>query len=117
MNTSHLLAVIAEHLAEYELPEPWLVTVHAVPICGRDAVRVQLHGGPLPVVTSALLSWADTLTDVTAYSWRAPDGGSVHLSIRGRLVDGTAVTVFDGVDHDLLFGLALNEQRSVSLAC
>jgi len=117
MTTTHLLAAVHDHLAGFELPEPWGVTVHPDPGYGRDAVRVQLRGGALPCVADVLLAWADTLTDVSAQSWRVPEGSSVHLSIRGRLIDGTAVTVFDGVDHDVLFALAPSERRPVSLAC
>jgi hypothetical protein len=117
MTTTHLLTAIHDHLNGFELPEPWGVTVHPEPGYGRDAVRVQLRGGPLPYVAGVLLAWADTLTDVTAQTWRVPDGYSVHLSIHGRLADGTTVTVFDGVDHDAAFALAPSEQRPVSLAC
>jgi hypothetical protein len=117
MTTTTFLAAMHEHLSTFELPEPWGVTVHAEPAYGQDAVRVQLRGGSLPYVAGVLLAWADTLTDVTAQTWRVPDGYSVHLSIRGRLADGTAVPVFDGVDHDAVFALASSEQRSVSLAC
>jgi hypothetical protein len=117
MTTTHLLSSIRDHLAEFELPEPCGVTVHPALGYGHDAVRVQLSGGALPYVAEVLLAWADTLTDVTAQTWRVPKGYSVHLSVRGRLADGTAVTVFDGVDHDDLFALAPSEQRPVSPAC
>src|ERR1051325_2024458 len=117
MTTATFLAAIPDHLGTFELPEPWGVTVHAEPAYGQDAVRVQLRGGSLPCVASVLLAWADTLADVTAQTWRVPEGYSVHLSIRGRLADGTAVTVLDGVDHDAVFTLAPSEERSVSLVC
>jgi len=117
MSTTTFLAAIHDHLNTFELPEPWGITVHGEPAYGQDTVRVQLRGGSLPCVASVLLAWADTLTDVTAQTWRVPDGYSVHLSIHGRLTDGTPVTVFDGVDHHALFALEPQEHRPVSLAC
>lgn len=116
MTTTTVLGSIREHLATYELPELWSVSVNARPIPGRCVVSVQLAGGLLPGVASQLLTWADTLTEVSAEAWRVPDGSSVHLSVRGRLADGTSVCVFDGVPHDRRFGLDVEERRVVSLA-
>jgi hypothetical protein len=116
MNTTAILGSVLQHLATYELGEPWSVSVNARPIPGRCAVSVQLAGGLLPGVASLLLTWADTLTEVSAEAWRVPDGSSVHLSIQGRLADGTSVCVFDGVTHDGHFGLDVEERRVVSLA-
>ena len=116
MNTTRLLALIYEHLATFELPEPWSVRVTPQHSYGEAPVVVQLRGVLLPGVASDLLAWADTLTDVSAEAWRVPGGYSVHLSIRGRLADGTTVTVFDGVDQNVRFGLEPDEKRPVSLA-
>ncbi len=117
MNATTLLALIHEHLATFELPEPWSVRVTPQHSYGEAPVGVQLRGLLLPGVASDLLAWADTLTDVSAEAWRVPGGYSVHLSIRGRLADGTTVAVFDGVDQDARFGLAPGERQPVSLAC
>jgi hypothetical protein len=116
MNTTTVLGSIRDHLATYALPEPWSVSVNARPIPERSVVSVQLAGGLLPGVASQLLTWADTLTEVRAEAWRVPDGSSVHLSVRGRLADGTSVCVFDGVPHDGHFRLDAEERRVVSLA-
>jgi hypothetical protein len=117
MSTTQLLGSIREHLATYELPEPWSVSVHRVPIYGRAQVSVQLTGSAFPALASALLAWADTLTDSRAEAWRVPDGSSVHLAMHGRLEDGLTVHVFDGVPYDERFQLDVDEQREISLAC
>ncbi|GAB3909104.1 hypothetical protein GCM10029964_110120 [Kibdelosporangium lantanae] len=114
MTTTALLAAIHEHLATFDLPEPWSVTAHADPGYGRDPLCVQLRGGTLPAVALVLLAWADTLTDISAEVWRVPDGGSVHLSVRGQLAGGIVVRVFDGVDHGAHLDLEPNQQRPVS---
>ena len=51
---------------------------------------MQLDGHDLPEIAAALLSWADTLTAVTAHAWRVPSGHSVHLSVTGQLSRGAA---------------------------
>jgi hypothetical protein len=116
MTTLALLTSIRDHLATFELPEPWNVSVHASAFYPREQVAVQLGSRPLPTVASMLLTWADTLTDISAEAWRTPDGSSVHLTVRGRLEDGTTVQVFDGVPHDQRFHLDKAERRAVSLA-
>jgi hypothetical protein len=117
MTITQLLGSIREHLATYELPEPWSVSVHRVPVYGRAQVSVQLTSSAVPAVASELLAWADTLTEVRVEAWRVPDGSSVHLAVRGRLEDGTTVHVFDGVPYDGRFQLDADQQRVVSLAC
>jgi hypothetical protein len=116
MSMTTLLASIHEHLATFELPEPWCVTVTS-PSYEREPVSVQLGAGALPEVASTLLAWADTLTDISADLWRTRDGSSVHLTIRGRLADGTRAFVFDGVGNETRFALEPGERRPVSLAC
>ncbi|MFD1048154.1 hypothetical protein ACFQ1S_22730 [Kibdelosporangium lantanae] len=81
---------------------------------GFDPLGFQIDAGAVPLV---LLAWADTLTDISAEVWRVPDGGSVHLSVRGQLAGGIVVRVFDGVDHGAHLDLEPNQQRPVSLAC
>jgi hypothetical protein len=116
MSATRLLDSIREHLATYDLPEPWSVSVHRVPVYGRAQVSVQLTSTAFPALASVLLAWADTLADVRAEAWRVPDGSSVHLSMRGRLEDGTTVHVFDGVPYDARFQLDADQQQPISLA-
>ncbi|SDH62535.1 hypothetical protein SAMN05192558_1324 [Actinokineospora alba] len=97
MNTlTTRLDAIRDHLATHPaLPGPWDVSVNA---CREDAVTIQLQAHTLAGVASALLSWAATLTNVTASAWRAgPD--SVHLHLFGALADGTQVKIFDGLTY------------------
>jgi hypothetical protein len=115
MTITSRLDAIREHLDTFDLPEPWSVTVGSS-VISRPYVSVQLRGHSLPHVAAVLLAWADTLTDVHAEAWRTVDGGSVHLSITGRLLGDVGVRVFDGVRHDLCFPLELNERRTISLA-
>lgn len=116
MNTIALLNSIHEHLAAFDLPDLWSVTVHSLATYGRDPILVQLSADVLPVAASTLLGWADTLTDVGAETWRVPDGASVHLHVRGLLADGVRVTVYAGMGHDARFCLEPDEKRPVSLA-
>lgn len=90
------LDAIRDHLATHAgLPGPWDVSVNG---CREDAVTIQLQAYSLAGVASALLSWAATLTNVTASAWRAgPD--SVHLHVFGALADGTRVKIFDGLPY------------------
>ncbi|MEV4310785.1 hypothetical protein [Actinocrispum sp. NPDC049592] len=116
MTNIELLAVILEHLTTFDLPEPWSVKVSAY-AGERDRILVQLRGSALPHAASTLLAWSDTLTDVSTEVWRVPGGYSVHLSVEGRMADGTTVAVFDGVEPHTRFGLEPDERRPVSLAC
>ncbi len=92
-STVDLLDAIHTHLAAFELPA--FASVHvATPIPGEEGITVQLRGHDLPEIASALLSWADTLTAVTAHAWRVPSGHSVHLSITGQLSRGARIRVY-----------------------
>ena len=116
MTTLALLTSIRDHLATFELPEPWNVSVHTSAFHSREQIAVHLDSSTLPITASALLTWADTLTSITAEAWRVPDGSSVHLAVRGRLEDGTTVEVFGGVPHDQRFRLDEAERRPISFA-
>jgi hypothetical protein len=111
------LDAIREHLATFELPEPWDLSVAGSAVVGYEQVTAQLCGNGLPHVARVLLAWADTLTEISAEVWRTPDGCSVHLAIKGRLMNGTTVRVFDRADHDTHFALDVRERRTISLAC
>ena len=91
--TVDLLDAISTHLAEFELPA--FASVHvATPIPGEEGITVQLGRHDLPEIASALLSWADTLTAVTAQAWRVPSGQSVHVSVTGQLTRGARIRVY-----------------------
>ena len=55
---------------------------------------MQLRCADLPDIAAALLSWADTLTAVTAQAWRVPSGQSVHVSVTGQLTRGARIRVY-----------------------
>jgi hypothetical protein len=91
--TVDLLDALCAHVAEFELPA--FASVHvATPIPGEEGITVQLACHDLPEIASALLSWADTLTAVTAEAWRVPSGRSVHLSVTGQLTRGARIRVY-----------------------
>jgi hypothetical protein len=94
--TVDLLDAIYTHLAEFELPP--FASVHvATPIPGEAGITVQLGRHNLPEIAAALLTWADTLTAVTAEAWRVPPGDSVHLSVTGQLHGDAYIRVYGGM--------------------
>jgi hypothetical protein len=99
MNTLMVfLDAIRDHLDLHQLPP-----VASLNIGGRPSrpVTVQLGArGGLAEVAGGLLAWVGTLDGVTASIWRVPDGGSVHLSINGRMPCGVPVDVYSGVPFD-----------------
>ena len=88
-----LLDCLRTHLAAFELPD--LCSVHAS--LHEPHITAQLRTQDPPQLATALLAWADTLTQPTAAAWRVPHGHSVHLSITGRLSDGLSVHVYGGM--------------------
>jgi hypothetical protein len=94
-------ARLAAHLADHALPEPVSLEVETRSM--RSELTVQLRSTTLPTVAGELLTWAGTLTTVTAQAWRVPHGDRIHLSITSALT-GSAPTVelevFGGMDHD-----------------
>jgi hypothetical protein len=90
-----LLDALRTHLAAFELPELYSVTV--ITARGERRVNVHLTCDHLPDIASGLLAWADTLTKTTAEAWRVPDGHSIHLSVTGQLPNGTPVHVYSGI--------------------
>ncbi|MEU0793845.1 hypothetical protein ABZ342_27570 [Amycolatopsis sp. NPDC005961] len=90
------LDTIRDHLDLHQLPSVAALTVRT----WSDPLTVQLDAHRLPDVAGALLTWADTLDDVSASLWRVHDGGSVHLSVNGRTPCGIPVHVYSGVAYD-----------------
>lgn len=95
--TTELRAMLAHLDAHPELPDP--VAVH-IRRYSQETVTVQLHNTGLADVATALVAWAETITDPSAEVWSIPDRDLVHLSVSGRLPDGTSFQVFDVVDRD-----------------
>ncbi|WP_206797709.1 hypothetical protein [Amycolatopsis sp. MtRt-6] len=89
------LDTIRDHLDLHQLPPVATLTVRT----WSDPLTVQLDAHQLPDIAGALLTWANTLDDVSASLWRTPDGNSVHLSIRGRTPCGIPVEVYSGVAY------------------
>ena len=96
MNTLMVfLDAIRDHLDLHQLPPVASLVIGDRP--GRP-VSVQLGArGDLAEVAGGLLRWASTLDGVAASIWRVPEGGSVHLSIQGRMPCGVPVDVYGGV--------------------
>ncbi|WP_410638064.1 hypothetical protein [Amycolatopsis sp. lyj-346] len=86
------LDTIRDHLDLHQLPPVATLTVRT----WSDPLTVQLDAHRLPDVAWALLTWANTLDDVSASLWRTSDGGSVHLSVNGRTSCGIPVQVYSG---------------------
>jgi hypothetical protein len=91
-STVELLAALGAHLAEFELPA--IASVHVGAALAAPQVTVQLAGHQPSAIAQGLLTWADTLTQVTAQAWRVPAGDSVHLSVTGLLPGGASVLVY-----------------------
>jgi hypothetical protein len=111
------LVALADHLTAFDLPAALASTSVHQEITGHS-VTVQLCCRVHPDLAAALLAWADTLTGVTAEAWRPPSGDSVHLSITGRLTDGSPVTVYGGLSRTVqVFGpyLEPGDRRALPL--
>ncbi|MGH3898966.1 MAG: hypothetical protein ACRDTA_12100 [Pseudonocardiaceae bacterium] len=93
--TADLLAALGAHLAAFELPLIASVVVRAE--MPAPQLTVQLTGEEPSAIAQGLLAWADTLTDVTAETWRVPRSDSVHLSVTGLLPGGATVYVYGGL--------------------
>jgi len=90
--TRDLLDAIHTHLDAFELPPPW--SIYLASYSDRPAVTVTLGIREPSQIALGLLAWADTLTDVTAQTWRPPPGDTVHLSITGQLSEGVVIRAF-----------------------
>ena len=117
MTTADLLDSLRAHLAGVELPE--LYSVNLTPSSSGPSVTAQLACHPPPQTGSALLAWADTLTEVTAEAWRVPSGDRVHLSVTGRLPSGASIRVYAGVmftEHGIGADLTPDTSTTMALA-
>ena len=90
-----LLDSVRTHFVDFELPALWSIDITAS--ATGPSVSVQLASHQRHDIASGLLTWADTLSEVTAEAWRIPSGEFVHLSVIGRLSDGATVRVYGGV--------------------
>jgi hypothetical protein len=100
-----LLGSIRDHLTSHRLSAEIASVKAGSDSIDGDHVVVHLWSMQLPILAAALLDWADTLTAITVTAWRPSHGGSVHLTLTGRLSDSTRVEVYGGVDYtDALFG-------------
>ncbi|HET9140546.1 hypothetical protein [Actinophytocola sp.] len=112
-----LLGAIRDHLAVAE-PAGEIVSIQAeISYLDGDSITVHLRGGTLAELAGDLLGWAYTLGLPTVTVWRVPDGGRVHLTVCGRLVD-EAVEIYGGVTYDPdVFGVDLQPggQHGVAL--
>jgi hypothetical protein len=99
-STLALLDGLREHFSTFDLPEPATLDVDRFPLVQWEHICIQLNTRELGALSAALLTWAETLTDVRATAWRPPAADSVHISVHGRLTDGTTIRVYSGVSFD-----------------
>ena len=99
MNTLMVfLDAIRDHLDLHHLPDVASLDIGSRP--GRPVVVQLGTRGDLTALAGSLLRWTATLDEVSASIWRVPDGGSVHLSITGRMPCGVPVDVYGGTPFD-----------------
>jgi len=104
-----LLDTLRTHLAEFELPQLWSVTVTVEAAQAEPRLSGQLCYPQPPDLIAALLAWADTLTQPRAEVWRIPAGDRVHLSVTGHLPSGVRLEVYGAVPfHDRGLGARLD---------
>ncbi|MEU7788606.1 hypothetical protein [Amycolatopsis sp. NPDC049159] len=96
MNTTMVfLDAIRDHLDLHVLGPVASMNVTS----GSDPIWVQLGARrELSEVASALVTWAETLDEVSAQIWRTPAGTSVHLIVSGRMPCGVPVRVYGAVE-------------------
>ena len=94
-STFDLLTAISTHLGAFDLPA--IASVHVSASLPGPQIAVQLSCPGPTNLAQGLLTWADTLTHITAEAWRVSQGDSVHLSLTGLLPDGTSVLVYGGL--------------------
>jgi hypothetical protein len=114
-STTDLITALHTHLADFELPA--MASVRASAYTSR--VTVELPRDAPVTIARGLLSWADTLTNITAEAWRDPQGDGVHLSVTGLLSSGATVEIYGALPAtDLVPGadLAPGATTTVTLA-
>jgi len=112
-----LLDALRTHLNDFELPAPY--SVHLTTYSGGAQVSLQLATHHLPEIAAGLLAWADTLTETTSEAWRVRCGDSLHLTVTGRLSEGTQVQVYGSMpfaEHGIGCELAPGASSTVSWA-
>jgi hypothetical protein len=114
-----LLSSVQRHLAVCPLAtEIASIQVRTDPFDGEQGV-VHLDRRQLADLAADLLDWADTLTEITATAWRPPHGETVHLTVTGRIADGTRLEVYGGTSYaEDVFGADLQPggRQSVALS-
>jgi hypothetical protein len=111
-----LLDSLRAHLTAFTLPE--LYSVHVITARDTLTVSAQLAAHHPPQIATGLLTWAETLTNVTTEAWRVPSGDTVHLSVIGRLPGGVSIRVYGGVpfiEHGIGADLAPDASTVVPL--
>jgi hypothetical protein len=111
-----LLDSLRAHLTAFTLPE--LYSVHVITTRDTLTVSAQLVAHHPPQIATGLLTWADTLTNVTTEAWRVPSGDTVHLSVIGRLPSGVTIRVYGDVpfiEHGIGADLAPDASTIVPL--
>jgi hypothetical protein len=110
------LSTIQTHLARHRgLAGPFNISLALHDY--RPNVVVQLDSNRrLATVAGGLLTWAESLTEVTAEAWRPPTGTDVHLSVSG-MVGGVSVRAFDAAPFDaaVFAGLEPGQRGSIPL--
>lgn len=114
-STADLITALNAHLAAFELPSMASVRASA----HTSQVTVELPCGAPSAIARGLLSWADTLTNITAEAWRVSPGDRVHLSVTGLLPGGATVEIYGplpATDHIPGAELAPGATTTVTLA-
>jgi hypothetical protein len=117
MTTAELLEGLCAHLADFELPK--LRSAYVTTSFSEANMTAQLACHTPSQIGSALLTWAATLTDVTAEAWRVPRGDRVHLCVTGRLPTGTPIQLYAPMtfaEHGIGAELAPGARTTLPLA-
>jgi hypothetical protein len=106
-----LLTAVRDHLARFKLSEPYAVQARSCTSGRTSPVSVHLLELDLPAVATALVSWADTLTEANLSVWRPPSSDAVHLQVSGRLAGRVAIDVWAGVKAPALLASLVPGQK------
>ncbi len=110
------LSTIQAHLAKHRgLAGPFYVKAETDSYGPNVVIQLDCNRR-LSAVAGGLLTWADSLTEVTAEAWRVPTGASVHLSITG-IAGGMSVMAYDAAPFDasVFADLAAGQRRPINL--
>jgi hypothetical protein len=114
-----LTSALHGFLTTNQLPDPAAVRLSTTTRCIDIQPAVAAFTDPVAVL-SALLMWTRALSGITATWWRINDGHGdrVHINVAGRLLNGIAVHVYDGIPYQPICEWLLLEpgqHESVSL--